>query len=130
MSTQFSSCHWRARSRSPRIRERFCDFNEAQLYVVNRLETLVRIFFQTRTHQPAQRSGRHRLQRADWHGIHREYLADDARLRFALKGVLARRHFVQQQSKCENVRANIGFESLNLLWRHVLHRAEDGAHAG
>ena len=37
---------------------------------------------------------------------------------------------IQHQAECEDVAAGVGFAPLDLLRRHILQRAEDGAFAG
>ena len=91
------------------------------------LDALVRIFGETGRDDAVERGWRERLHRRHTRRLVLENRAKEARARFALERRPARQHLEQQRAEREDVCARVGLEPFDLLGRHVLKRAEDGA---
>ena len=97
----------------------FSDPPQLQSYVACRLETVVWIFLQARADHAFERCWRQGLQLADRRWVFFQDCAGNADLALALKGPLARRHFVKDRAECEHIRARVSFFAFNLFRRHA-----------
>ena len=89
------------------------------------LPSLIGIFRQADADEPIQRRRYERHERGNLGRLTFENGGDEARLRLALEGSVARKHLVENAAEREDIRSRIRLLPLDLFGCHVLQRPQD-----
>src|ERR1700686_781164 len=97
---------------------------------MRRLKTLFWILLQAGGHNMFKGSWRERLDGADRFRVVFQNGGRQRDLTLTREGPFSRHHLIEHSAKRKNVRAGVGFLSLDLLRRHVLDGADNAARGG
>ena len=120
----------RNRRRNTGLRPALRNPIELEADVVHRLPAIVGVFGKTRSDHPFQSGRSQRLDRGDRLRLARNDRGDDARPILSSEGRRTGEHLVQDRSEREDIASCVDGFPRNLLRRHVLIGADDGAFLG
>src|SRR5262245_48889128 len=95
------------------------------MQVSSGLPAILRIFCQAYFHDSFERRRRDSYQRRQWWWFVTEDRGYETGLTLTLKCFLARDHFKEHRTECEDVRSRIGLLAIQLLGSHVLKGPEN-----
>jgi len=112
------------------LRAAFGDPLQFKKKVAGGLPAILGILCKADANGAVERWGCEGLQGADWFGVFLQNRGGHAQLALARESTLAGEHFVEDRAERKDVAARVEFPGFDLLGRHVLEGANDGALLG